>query len=204
MPSKVTLYGFTAHLSGGRPAFALCLADPEAHSGPTHAYCLLSSPWAKYGYFIEMKVICTQTKAASIYENCHLQLSAMALVSSFHWKSDAAIRWAEQTSPFGPFLGPWFSCTPRTDSSLLPFGWQGVGPLTSLGNRYVISWWETGNQFSDKCPQLILHHVMTKQGWAEEAAGDTDFYPVLTSVAPQVSTLSSLSFQNLRDRILLL
>lgn len=52
--------------------------------------------------------------------------------------------------------------------SLLSFKWQGIIPLTSLGDGCTTSWWDIVYQVSDGCPHR-LHHLMTKQWWAERS-----------------------------------
>lgn len=39
--------------------------------------------------------------------------------------------------------------------------------------------WETVSQCSDRCPQLLLYHIVTKQGWAERSWLRNWFLPCL-------------------------
>lgn len=93
MVSHLTLLAAAWHLSSA-------LQTPGLPVNP-HAYCLLSSPWANCGYFVEMRVICTRMRAVFVYENylTSLQLSTMTAFASFNGQSNAAIHWAEPTAP---------------------------------------------------------------------------------------------------------
>lgn len=115
-----------------------------------------------------------------------LQLSAMTLFASLNWKSNAAIHWAEPTARSSPFLGSSCSWHAKDRLSTLPFG---DNPSHLPVPQMCDLLGGTGNRFSARCLQLILHHVMTKQGWAEEADWATDFYPVLTSTGRSFYTL---------------